>query len=70
MNNFDFHLPTNIHFGAGAVSHLKEEVLRYGKRVFFVYSGAAKRTGRCAPVRISLSGTVCRANSSLPTMAT
>ena len=45
MNNFDFHLPTNIHFGAGAVSHLKEEVLRYGKRVFFVYSGAAKRTG-------------------------
>ena len=25
MNNFDFHLPTNIHFGAGAVSHLKEE---------------------------------------------
>ena len=50
MKNFDFQLPTSIHFGTGAVSHLKEEVLRYGKKVFFVYSGSVKRGGLYAQV--------------------
>lgn len=45
MNHFDFHLPTSIHFGAGAVAHLKGEVLRHGNKVFLVYSGSAKRIG-------------------------
>ena len=45
MNNFDFQLPTMIHFGRGAVSHLKEETLRYGKKAFFVYGGSVKKNG-------------------------
>ena len=45
MNHFDFQLPTSIHFGAGAVTHLKEEVLQRGNKVFLVYSGSAKRIG-------------------------
>lgn len=45
MNNFDFHLPTSIHFGRGAVSYLTEEVSRYGKKVFLIYSGSVKRIG-------------------------
>lgn len=37
MDNFDFHLGSRIHFGRGKVSCLKDEVLGYGTRVFFVY---------------------------------
>ena len=44
MNNFDFQLPTMIHFGKGAVAHLKEEVLRYGRRVLFVWGGGSVKT--------------------------
>ena len=46
MNNFDFHLPTRIHFGKGTAAHLKDEILRYGKKVFFVYdAGPVKGCG-------------------------
>lgn len=38
MYQFDFHLPTKIHFGKGAVTaFLAEELAKYGEKVFFVY---------------------------------
>ena len=46
MIDFTFHNPTRIHFGKDSLSHLKEEVLRYGKRVLLVYGGGSiKRIG-------------------------
>ena len=41
MIDFTFHNPTRIHFGKDSLSHLKEEVLRYGKRVLLVYGGGS-----------------------------
>ena len=46
LDNFDFHLSTRIHFGKGSTACLKEEVLQYGKKVFFVYdAGPVKGSG-------------------------
>lgn len=46
MNNFDFHLSTKIHFGKGSVKSLKDEVLQYGSKAFFVYdAGPVKGIG-------------------------
>lgn len=40
MENFVFNIATRIHFGKGKIADLKEEVLHYGDRVFFVYDSA------------------------------
>jgi len=46
MIDFTFHNPTRIHFGRTALDQLKEEVLRYGTKVLFVYGGGSiKRIG-------------------------
>ena len=46
MIDFIFCNPTRIHFGKTALSHLTEEVERYGKRVLLVYGGGSiKRIG-------------------------
>ena len=46
MLNFDFDLPTRVHFGKGSLERLREEVLRYGRDVFFVYdAGPVKGSG-------------------------
>ncbi|MBQ7889510.1 MAG: iron-containing alcohol dehydrogenase [Erysipelotrichaceae bacterium] len=38
MQNFNYNIATRIHFGKGTVSqYLKDEVLRYGTKVLFVY---------------------------------
>ena len=37
MNNFNFHLSTEIHFGKDALRELPQTILKYGKRVFFLY---------------------------------
>lgn len=46
MINFTFENPTRIHFGKDALSHLSEEVQRYGRRILLVYGGGSiKRIG-------------------------
>lgn len=46
MNNFTFHVPTDIRFGKGQVECLPEELKKYGSTVLLVYGGGSiKRTG-------------------------
>ena len=46
MIDFSFQNPTRVHFGKTALSHLADEVQRYGKRVLMVYGGGSiKRIG-------------------------
>ena len=46
MNNFTFHIPTDIRFGKDQVECLPEELSKYGKRVLLVYGGGSiKRNG-------------------------
>ena len=46
MIDFTFHNPTRIHFGRTALSHLREELDRFGSRVLLVYGGGSiKRIG-------------------------
>ena len=46
MNNFDYTIPTTIHFGKGQISSLGEEISRLGKSVLLVYGGGSiKKTG-------------------------
>ncbi len=46
MNNFTFHIPTDIRFGRDQVECLPEELSKYGKRVLLVYGGGSiKRNG-------------------------
>lgn len=44
MNNFTFHIPTNIRFGKDQIQCLPEELAKYGKKVLLVYlvAGALK----------------------------
>ena len=45
MYNFTLHIPTTIHFGKGAVSHLNE-LKNYGKKLLLVYGGGSiKKNG-------------------------
>ena len=46
MNNFDYMIPTTIHFGKGQISRLGEEISRLGKSVLLVYGGGSiKKAG-------------------------
>lgn len=46
MNNFYFHLPTNVYFGKAQIKKLPEILLEYGKKVLLVYGGGSiKRSG-------------------------
>ncbi len=46
MNNFTFHIPTDIRFGRNQVECLPEELAKYGKKVLLVYGGGSiKRSG-------------------------
>lgn len=46
MMNFNFHLNTQFHFGKDVLNQLPEEILKYGKNVFFIYDEVpAKVTG-------------------------
>lgn len=46
MNNFNFHVPTDIRFGKGQIECLPEELKKYGKNVLLVYGGGSiKKTG-------------------------
>lgn len=46
MNNFTFHIPTDIRFGKDQIQCLPEELAKYGKKVLLVYGGGSiKRSG-------------------------
>lgn len=46
MNNFTFHIPTDIRFGKGQIEVLPEELEKYGRKVLLVYGGGSiKKTG-------------------------
>lgn len=46
MNDFIFHNPDKIYFGRNQLSHLAEELLKFGKKVLLVYGGGSiKKNG-------------------------
>lgn len=46
MKNFDYSIPTKVHFGKGQISKLREEVEKFGTNVLLVYGGnSIKRNG-------------------------
>lgn len=46
MNNYEYHVPTDIRFGNGQIACLSEEIGKYGKKVLLVYGGGSiKKTG-------------------------
>ena len=57
MIDFTFQNPAKIIFGKSALSHLREEAARYGKRVLLVYGGqSVKRIGLYDEVISTLNG--------------
>ena len=52
MNNFTFHIPTDIRFGKDQIQCLPEELKKYGKNVLLVYGGGSiKRSGLYDKIR-------------------
>ncbi|MBQ9866198.1 MAG: iron-containing alcohol dehydrogenase [Lachnospiraceae bacterium] len=46
MNDYDYHVPTDIRFGRGKINCLKTEIGKYGKKVLLVYGGGSiKKNG-------------------------
>lgn len=46
MNDFMYYNPVRVHFGADAMSHLPEELGKFGANVLLTYGGGSiKRTG-------------------------
>ena len=46
MNNFAFHIPTDIRFGKNQIECLPTELSKYGKKVLLVYGGGSiKKSG-------------------------
>lgn len=46
MNNFIYDIPVKVYFGEGQLSHLGEELRKYGRRVLLTYGGGSiKRIG-------------------------
>lgn len=57
MNDFKFHVRTDVRFGKGAVRFLPELLAPYGKKVLLVYGGGSiKRTGVYQQVLEQLKG--------------
>lgn len=57
MNDFKFHVRTDVRFGKGAVRFLPELLAPYGKKVLLVYGGGSiKRTGVYQQVMEQLQG--------------
>ena len=52
MNNFTFHIPTDIRFGKDQVQCLPAELANYGNKVLLVYGGGSiKRSGLYDKIR-------------------
>ncbi len=46
MNNYEYHVPTDIRFGKDQIKCLSEEIGKYGKKVLLVYGGGSiKKSG-------------------------
>ncbi len=46
MNDYEYHVPTDIRFGRGKINCLAEEIAKYGKKVLLVYGGGSiKKNG-------------------------
>ena len=46
MNDYDYHVPTDIRFGRDKINCLAEEIGKYGKKVLLVYGGGSiKKNG-------------------------
>lgn len=46
MENFIYDVPTKVYFGKGMIKHLKDGILKWGKRVLLVYGGGSiKKNG-------------------------
>ncbi|MFY0543200.1 iron-containing alcohol dehydrogenase [Brevibacillus sp. H7] len=61
MNNFVYHNPTELIFGRGQISHLKEKVEQYGKNILLVYGGGSiKRFGLYDKVMSILNEQSCK----------
>ena len=46
MKNFNFSLPTNVHFGRGQIEALPRVIAEHGSRVLLVYGGGSiKKNG-------------------------
>ncbi len=57
MNNYEYHVPTDIRFGRGQIACLSDEIGKYGKRVLLVYGGGSiKKSGLYDRVYESLKG--------------
>ena len=44
MNDFYFHLNTKFYFGRGVAADIAEEILSYGRKVFFIYDEIPAKT--------------------------
>ena len=52
MNNFTFHIPTDIRFGKDQIQCLPAELGKYGKKILLVYGGGSiKRSGLYDKIR-------------------
>ena len=57
MDNFFYHVPTEIYFGKGQISHLGERMAQLSKKVLLVYGGGSiKRIGLYDQVIAQLKG--------------
>lgn len=57
MENFQFHIDTNVLFGKGQMEHLPEIIKEYGNKVLLTYGGGSiKRIGLYDEVRSLLDG--------------
>ena len=41
MNNFVYDIPTKVYFGKDQLSHLGEELKKFGNRVLLTYGGGS-----------------------------
>ena len=56
MNNFTFHIPTDIRFGKDQVQCLPVELAKYGNKVLLGYGGGSiKRSGLYDKIREMLA---------------
>ena len=57
MDNFFYHVPTEIYFGKGQIAHLGERMAQLSKKVLLVYGGGSiKRIGLYDEVIAQLKG--------------
>ena len=57
MENFFYHVPTDIYFGKGQIEHLGARMAQLGRKVLLVYGGGSiKRIGLYDAVTAQLEG--------------